>query len=151
QVRLLAHSVDPWERIARREQAHLRVAIDDVRAPLPDTVPPDRRHVERIVDFLDGWRPETPLLVHCWAGISRSTATAFIAACLHNPKADEKALADALRAASPTAYPNTRIVAFADDILGRGGRMDAAVAQMGRGDVAEIAEPFHIPSVHRVP
>jgi len=128
------------------DEHHHKVAIDDIRGPDPDKTAPEPVHMRAVVRFLEGWDPATPLLVHCWAGISRSTATAFTAACLHNPNADEVQIAAALRAASPTAYPNTRLVAFADDILGRRGRMIAAVEAMGRGEVAMMAEPFHLPS-----
>ena len=48
--------------------------------------------------------------------------------------------------ASPTASPNARLVAHADEVLGRNGRMSAAVAAIGRGEIAEGAYPFTIPS-----
>lgn len=128
------------------EDHHHRVAIDDIAEELPDHTPPMAHHVEELVRFLERWDPETPLLVHCWAGISRSTATAFTAACLHNPNTEEEAIALAIRNASPTACPNPRIVAFADAVLGREGRMSRAVEAIGRGQVAMEAEPFHIPA-----
>ncbi|MGE0408995.1 MAG: tyrosine phosphatase family protein [Amphiplicatus sp.] len=124
---------------------HHKVRVDDIRAEIAGYVAPSGEHVRGLIDFVKAWRRDEPLLVHCWAGISRSTATAFIAACLHNPEADEASIALALRAASPTAFPNTRIVALADDILRRRGRMAAAVEAIGRGDIAEEAEPFFIP------
>ena len=126
--------------------AHHKVAIHDIREVLPDQTPPMQGHVEEVISFLGDWDPQTPLLIHCWAGISRSTATAFTAACMHNPEADEAEIARALRTASPTAYPNTRIIAFADDILGRSGRMLAAIEAMGRGAISDTAEPFHLPA-----
>lgn len=125
---------------------HHRVHLHDIVEPAEGFVTPDARHVEGLVDFLAAWSPDEPLLVHCWAGISRSTATAFIAACLHNPETDEAAVAGALRTASPTAYPNVRIVAFADAILGRNGRMTDAVRMIGRGELANEAQPFSIPA-----
>ncbi len=127
---------------------HHRVHLHDIREPLDGHVTPSGDHVRGLVEFLKGWRNDEPLLVHCWAGISRSTATAFIAACLHNPQTDEREIALGLRAASPTAFPNTRIVAFADELLNRGGRMTAAVEAMGESDFAEEAAPFSIPSVY---
>lgn len=127
---------------------HHRLHLHDIREPLEGHVTPSGDHVRGLVAFLKDWRNEEPLLVHCWAGISRSTATAFIAACLHNPQADEHEIALGLRAASPTAFPNTRIVDFADELLKRGGRMSAAVEAMGMGDFAEEAAPFSIPSVY---
>lgn len=126
--------------------SHHRVHVNDIREPIDGLTPPSGDHVRGLVGFLDSWRGDEPLLVHCWAGISRSTATAFIAACLRNPQADEREIALALRAASPTAFPNTLIVACADDVLGRRGRMTAAVEAMAEGEPAEEAIPFCIPA-----
>ena len=55
---------------------------------------------------------------------------------------DEFAIARALRAASPTASPNAHLVALADDALGRGGRMNEAIAEIGRGQECSEGEPF---------
>lgn len=129
-----------------RAEAHHRVHLHDIREPREGHVTPGEAHVTSLVSFLERWDPDTGLLVHCWAGISRSTATAFIAACLHNPQADERAIAREIRAASPTAWPNTLIVAHADRLLGRGGRMEEAVADMGEWTMAEEARPFSIPT-----
>ena len=138
---------DEFPRIDGFDRArHHRVHLHDIREPLDGHVTPSGEHVEDLIAFLRGWRADDPLLVHCWAGISRSTATAFIAACLHNPDTDELEIARTLRAASPTAFPNTRIVAFADEILARGGRMSAAVDAIGLGEFAEEATPFAIPA-----
>ena len=87
------------------------------------------------------------MLIHCWAGISRSTASAFITACVHNPNADEEEIALAIRSASPTASPNPRLVGYADALLGRGGRMSKAVEAIGRGAVSDEAQTFSIPSI----
>ncbi|MEM8937601.1 MAG: protein-tyrosine phosphatase family protein [Pseudomonadota bacterium] len=135
------------------EDDHHRVEVHDVRDETPDCVAPAASHVNGVIKFIRRWRTEAPLLVHCWAGVSRSTATAYIAACVHNPSADEGEIAMALSRASPTAFPNTRIVAFADEILGRGGRMlrgaEAICAEAERpARVAETgeAEPFCLPA-----
>ena len=83
-----------------------------------------------------GWDRAAPLVMHCYAGISRSTAGAFVAACALNPRRDERAIAQALRHASPTATPNIRIVCARRPALGRAGRMIAAIEQIGRGVMA---------------
>ncbi|ADM10239.1 hypothetical protein PB2503_10959 [Parvularcula bermudensis HTCC2503] len=127
-------------------QNHHRVSMHDISEVLPDHQPPMHHHVERLVAFLEDWDPSTPLLIHCYAGISRSTASAFTAACLKNPDTEETHIADHLRSASSTAHPNRRIVQFADDVLGREGRMVAAIQGIGRGVVAEVAQPFSIPA-----
>jgi predicted protein tyrosine phosphatase len=82
--------------------------------------------------------------MHCYAGISRSTAGAYVAACLLNPQREEHAIAQELRRASPTATPNPRIVALADRALGRDGRMSAAIDRIGRGVMAYEGDPFRL-------
>lgn len=131
--------------------AHHKIHLHDIREPREDHVTPGEEHVRGVIDFIDGWSPETPLLVHCWAGISRSSATAFIAACYHNPKADERQVAQLIRDTSETAYPNTLIIAHADKLLGRGGKMVDAIAALPKIDFTDfdgdiIAKPFSIPS-----
>jgi predicted protein tyrosine phosphatase len=81
-------------------------------------------------------------VIHCFAGVSRSTAAAYVAACALKPDGDEFAIAKALRAASPTASPNSRLVALADDALGRRGRMSEAIAAIGRGEACFEGTPF---------
>ena len=129
---------------------HLQVAIHDITADIGDWQAPAQTDAERVIRFVEGWDRAAPMLIHCWAGISRSTATAYITACVHNPDADERAIAEALREASPTATPNRRFVALADQALGRDGRMSAAIEAIGPGyprwpDIRE-AEPFALPS-----
>jgi predicted protein tyrosine phosphatase len=84
------------------------------------------------------------MVIHCFAGVSRSTAAAFIAACALNPTRDEAEIAAAIRAASRTATPNARLVALADAALGRDGRMSKAVAAIGRGEICEEGIPFSL-------
>ena len=88
------------------------------------------------------------MVVHCWAGISRSTAAAYTALCAINPYASEELIARRLREASPTAFPNRLIVRLADTALGRNGRMIRAVESIGRGVVASEAVPFSLPADH---
>lgn len=121
---------------------HLYVAISDITEAMDGHILPDETHVHRILGFLHGWDRTHPLLFHCWAGVSRSTAAAFIAACALSPHRNEGEIARAIRRNSPTATPNARLVALADGILGRGGRMAAAVGGIGRGQDCDEAAPF---------
>jgi predicted protein tyrosine phosphatase len=82
------------------------------------------------------------MVVHCYAGISRSTAAAFIALCVARPERDEREIARALRAAASFANPNPRLIALADDLLHRHGRMVQAIAEIGRGELAFEGVPF---------
>ena len=110
---------------------HLRLGMNDVVHALPDHTPPDEQHVREIIAFAQTWDRKRPMLIHCWAGISRSTATAFTVACMLNARGREKQIALALRKAALHAQPNARIVALADNLLDRDGRMVEALDQMG--------------------
>jgi predicted protein tyrosine phosphatase len=123
---------------------HLVLGLDDISRPADGFVAPADEHVTRLIDFVRGWDRKQPLVVHCYAGISRSTAGAFVAACALNPRRNELAIAQALRRASATAAPNGLIVSLADRILGRDGRMVAAIDAIGRGTMAFEADPFRL-------
>jgi predicted protein tyrosine phosphatase len=123
---------------------HLVVDVDDITCPVDGYVAPCEEHVAKALDFVHGWDRAAPLVVHCWAGISRSTATAFAAACALNPRRPEIEIAWDLRRASRTASPNSLIVSLADRILGRNGRMIQAMETIGRGIAATEGEPFRI-------
>src|SRR5205809_6865757 len=82
---------------------HLCLRLHDIHTPTPDQIMPTQSHVEELLAFLTLWSRAAPILIHCRAGISRSTATAFITACLHNPQADEWEIARTLRRAAPYA------------------------------------------------
>lgn len=122
---------------------HLLLKVNDIVEPLEGHIVPQARHVTALIAFVERWPRRPPLVIHCFAGVSRSTAAAFVAVCVLNPRADEHAIARALRRASPSATPNARIVALADDLLGRNGRMIDAVRAIGTGEIAH-AEPFAI-------
>jgi predicted protein tyrosine phosphatase len=125
-----------------KERHHLRLTFHDIIAEMEGFQAPTREHVEKIVAFVEDWDRSGKLLIHCWAGISRSTASAFTAMCLLNPREDERVLACELRSRSPFASPNLLMVSFADDILGRGGRMVEAIEFIGRGEMADEGHVF---------
>jgi predicted protein tyrosine phosphatase len=123
---------------------HLRLHMHDISDPMDGYVTPDVEHIERLLEFVHSWQRETPLIIHCYAGISRSPAAAFTAVCALNPMRDEHSIARALRRASHTAFPNPRIVRLADQVLARRGRMVAAVEAIGRGTIAAEGVPFRL-------
>ena len=100
-------------------ERHLHLAVSDIVEPIEGHVLPDATHLDELLGFVRAWDRAEPMLIHCFAGVSRSTAAAYIAACALAPERDEFAIARALRAASPTASPNTHLVALADNALGR--------------------------------
>lgn len=123
---------------------HLFLGMHDIAVELEGYNAPAERHVRDLIAFATRWHRRTPMVVHCFAGISRSTAGAYIAACALNPKRDELALAWEIRDASPTAMPNKRLVAFADALLDRNGRMVEAIEAIGPGQSCIEGTPFRI-------
>jgi len=123
-------------------ERHLYIGVADIVEAQLGHVLPAESHVRELLDFAGAWDQAEPLLIHCYAGVSRSTAAAFIAACALGPERDEGEIARALRAASPTATPNARLVALADAALSRRGRMIDAIAAIGRGAECFEGEPF---------
>ncbi|MCK0198029.1 tyrosine phosphatase family protein [Ancylobacter sp. 6x-1] len=123
---------------------HLFIGFNDITTPQDGLVRPAAEHVDAILGFARRWPRQAPLVVHCFAGISRSTASAYIAACALNPDRNEARLAAELREASPSATPNALLIALADAALGRQGRMIAAIASIGRGADAFEGNPFFL-------
>jgi predicted protein tyrosine phosphatase len=126
-------------------ERHLLLAFDDITEPLFGMIAPSEEHARNLLTFVGTWDQQRPIVVHCFAGISRSTAAAFITACALRPEKAEVDIARRLRAASPYATPNIRLVGFADRLLGREGRMVAAVESIGRGELAFEGVPFVLP------
>jgi predicted protein tyrosine phosphatase len=126
------------------QDKHLFIGVSDIVEPMDGHVLPGEDHVLRLLTFMRAWNRASPLVIHCWAGISRSTAAAFITSCLFNPGRDERDIAEELRMNSPSATPNPRLVAAADRILSREGRMSRAVTAIGRGADAYEGAPFEI-------
>jgi len=134
---------------------HLRLSFHDIHQPSAGVVPPSSEHVDELLAFIRGWNRAAPLLIHCRAGIGRSTATAFIAACLHWPEMDEREIAAELRRVAPSSRPNEVLVRLADRAMQRQGRMSRAITEIGRGlpdlTVSE-GTPFELlPSDDRLP
>jgi predicted protein tyrosine phosphatase len=131
-----------------RPDRHLRLHIHDIAEPIVGHIAPGEEHVDQLLDFVLDWGGQGPMVVHCWAGISRSTAAAYTALCAINPGVPEELIALRLREASPTAYPNRLIIRLADDALGRKGRMVRAIEGIGRGVFATEAVPFSLRADH---
>ena len=126
---------------------HLRLSFHDAHLPGRGITVPSPEHLGPLLLFVRDCAPGDRLLIHCLAGIARSTATAFITACDQHPSVSEYEIATILRRAAPLARPNETLVRVADAAMSRGGRMSAAIADTGRGlpglEVPE-GEPFEL-------
>lgn len=127
-----------------RYDRHHRTTLrfHDIIEPVPGMILPERRHVEEIVAFGEelvddlGEGRDGHLLIHCHMGISRSTAAMITMLAMARPSEPEDAVVDRLVAIRPHAWPNARMVGFADDILGRGGRLSEAVRGLHARQIA---------------
>jgi predicted protein tyrosine phosphatase len=145
-ISLLAVNQDFHRPAVIRADRHLKLGVNDITvAGTGDLIAPQEVHVGQIIDFARSWDREAPLIVHCWMGVSRSPAAALIASLAVAPDDDDEDLANRLRAASPFATPNMLLIEIGDQMLGRGGRLIAAVKSIGRGADADGNTPFALP------
>ncbi len=89
---------------------------------------PDRNQVYRILLFSQRFTLNDRILIHCRAGISRSTAIACAITCQHSPAGEEKLAVEHIRSLRPQMAPNFLIIKLADEILQRQGKLIAAIA-----------------------
>ncbi|MFV2091584.1 MAG: tyrosine phosphatase family protein [Hyphomicrobiales bacterium] len=123
---------------------HLKISVNDIAVPAPGLVAPSHAHAQAIIDFAGRWDRAAPMLIHCYAGISRSTAAALIVLCACEPPGQEASLAGKMRAAAPFARPNPLLISSADAVLGRGGKLTEALLAMGNAELAWQGELFRL-------
>jgi predicted protein tyrosine phosphatase len=119
---------DAFEHYADHRRVTLRFH-DDI-APLHGRATPQPAHVDEILRFGDACARDGAtghLLVHCHMGVSRSTAAMLTLMAQAAPQEDADALFMRLHAIRAQAWPNSRMVAFADEALGRKGALMAAL------------------------
>ena len=134
------------ETLAPPGDAHwLPLTFHDIADARPRLTLVSDRQIRDLLAFARSWDGRAPLLIHCWAGVSRSPATAYAVACALSEPGAEEAWASCLRAAAPFATPNRRIVEAADALLSRDGRMVKAIAGIGRGEEVAVGRTFRLP------
>jgi predicted protein tyrosine phosphatase len=115
---------------------HRRLALrfHDIIEPTPYRLAPSRDDVERLLAFGRelGEPAGNHLLVHCHAGVSRSTAAAALILAQAHPDRPAGEALDAVARIRPRAWPNLRILEFGDALLGRDGEIIAAAAAIYR-------------------
>ncbi|WP_105426745.1 tyrosine phosphatase family protein [Neorhizobium tomejilense] len=125
---------------------HLKLAMNDIGfAGTGGLIAPSEAHVESLIGFVRDWDQAAPIVIHCWMGVSRSPAAAVIAALSLHPEEDDFALAARLRSVAPHATPNARLIEIGDRLLGRNGRLIAAIKGIGRGAETDGRASFILP------
>jgi len=115
---------------------HHRLALrfNDIIDPRPDQLAPASADVARLLAF--GREPDltagSHLLIHCHAGVSRSTAAAALILAQARPDRAAGEVLEAVAQLRPRAWPNLRILEFGDALLGRNGELVAAVVAIYR-------------------
>jgi predicted protein tyrosine phosphatase len=126
-------------------ERHLRIEIHDITEALDGHVMPQAEHVAEVIKFMRAWsHDEGPLLIHCFAGISRSMAAALIGLVVKAGGREAEAAA-LMRRTAPHAWPNARMIALADELLGCEGRLIAAREAMGLPDLTLAAPLVRLP------
>ena len=125
--------IAPDAQIARLPKPATILRFNDIVEPRIGLVEPTASTIREIIGVARALPSAATLLIHCYAGVSRSPAAAYILACAAGAAGEEAALANFLRAASPRATPNALMVALADELLERGGAMSRSIHAIGRG------------------
>jgi predicted protein tyrosine phosphatase len=140
-VSLLNPPLTPLRPAGIAPERHLILELSDIVTPCDGHILAGAAHIEALLAFLRAWDRARPVVVHCYAGVSRSPAAAFIAACALTVR-PEIELAQSLRRLSASATPNRHLIALADSIMSREGRMIAAIESIGRGAFCFEGETF---------
>lgn len=140
-VSLLNPPLAPRRPAAIAPDRHLVLEFSDIVATQEGHILAGAHHIDSLLGFVRCWDRSCPLVVHCYAGVSRSPAAAYIAACALT-ETPEFELAQNLRRLSVSATPNRHLIALADRILSREGRMIAAIESIGRGADCFEGETF---------
>mgnify|MGYP001030264727 FL=1 len=119
--------VDAFSAYAPHHRTLLR--FHDIIEPESGKVMPTAAHVEAILQFGEELatsranRLDGHLLVHCHMGVSRSTAGMLSLLAQLYPDEPEANLFERLRRIRPQAWPNSVMIGYADELLGRKGRL----------------------------
>ena len=126
---------------------HVRATLyfDDAIEPAPGLFLPEMSDIETILAFARDAGDVRHLLIHCHLGVSRSTAAMLMILAQAFPGEPEGALVDRLMEIRPQAWPNSRMIGFADERLERNGRLKEAISRIYALHLTrrpELAETF---------
>ena len=114
---------------------HRREALrfHDVIAPVSEeTILPSEDHVARVLEFgreVSAAGPAAHLLIHCHAGVSRSTASAALLLAQEDPRRPAADVFAEIARLRPRAWPNLLILELGEAALGRRGELVGAVGE----------------------
>ena len=109
-------------RVRSGENKQLILRFDDINQPIDDYVIPQMSHIKRALDFADKIE-DGSLLIHCRAGISRSSAIALAVIAKRLGSGKEEEAVNTLEHINPNCRPNKSIVEMTDELLERDGKL----------------------------
>jgi predicted protein tyrosine phosphatase len=119
------------------EHAKLELRFHDVIEEHGDEViPPQPEHVGELLAFGRHLQTGAHLLVHCHAGVSRSTASMALILAQACPDVPGAVIFEQVLTIRPRAWPNLRIVELGDALLGRNGALITAAVEVYRSQLA---------------
>jgi predicted protein tyrosine phosphatase len=113
-------------------RAHRVLRFHDVSQRIGDARVPEAEDVAELLSFgmeLQALESCANLLIHCHAGVSRSTAAAAILLGQHAPGREREVMREIVRL-RPIAWPNARMIQLADEALGREGAFIDALRRL---------------------
>jgi predicted protein tyrosine phosphatase len=120
---------------------HLRLSFHDIEYEIPGTSP-SVADIEKLIEIALRWNvSRESILVHCVAGVSRSSAAGLIIASVRQPDSEAK-LVWLLKQQAPYCHPNRLMIKLADQVLFLEGKLIDAVAYMGEPDETVRPQPF---------
>ena len=87
---------------------HLTRLFHDIAGPADGLTPPSERDVAAVIAFGRTWDRRSPLLIHCYAGISRSTAARASALAVPSTYSPAEALRSSASRGVMTSTPSAR-------------------------------------------
>jgi predicted protein tyrosine phosphatase len=131
------------------EHARLELRFHDIIEDMPGREAPQPHHVEQVLafgrDIMREPEPVRHLLVHCHAGVSRSTAAMTLLLAQAQPHLSAPEVLQQVLAIRAKAWPNLRMLTFGEEQLGRPGEFSGAVGEIYRHQLdrrPEIQEFF---------
>lgn len=135
---------EPEAFVAYEHHHRTVLRFHDAITPGPGVVLPTVEDVKTVLAFGDRLAADDAgtahVLVHCHAGISRSVAVMAILLAQRDPAQDEDGIFELLVTMRPKAWPNSCLIAMADDLLALDGRLNRALGRHYKRQLA--AFPF---------
>ncbi|MDB4831651.1 hypothetical protein OAH28_03110 [Hyphomicrobiales bacterium] len=125
-----------------KDEDHLKLSFNDIISPRQNLIEPSLEHVKSIINFSKRCDKSDTLLIHCYAGISRSTAAALILYSYYKNNLSADSMAIELMSLSPCANPNSLLLAFGDRVIGNKNTLMQCHILLKRPKLAYENEPF---------